>query len=98
MFYKSSQREKYFCVLSALSIPLHKTSSRKSYQVAGEKMMQHLGDKLDKKVLEGDFYLSGFSFKIRSLETPQKEELNLLKNSLDKFVQENQLSMRLKVA
>ncbi len=96
-FYKSSHKEKYFCLLNALSTPLHRTNSRKSYQEAGEKMIRYLEKTVGKEDLVGNFYLSGLSLNLQNLENPSEKILNSLKNSLDKFIQENKLNISLKI-
>ena len=96
-FYKSSHKEKYFCLLSALSTLLHRTNSRKSYQEAGEKMIRYLEKTLGKEDLVENFHLSGLSLNLQNLENPSEKTLNSLKNSLDKFIQDNQLNMGLKI-
>jgi len=95
--YRIISKEKYICMLNALSTNLHEISSEIDYQEAGEKMIGKLKEKLSEETFKGPFYLSRLNTPIEGIENPKEEELVSIKKSLDTFIQDNELKIKLEL-
>jgi hypothetical protein len=70
-------------------------ASEENYQKVGEKILNLLKSLYNERIFE-EIKISPFENEI-SWETPQEEELILVKNSLDELIQKNKLNAKVNI-
>jgi hypothetical protein len=98
--YKVSNEGKYVCSFCGPLTNYYESTSKKSYRDAGRKMLSKLNKDLPEEILKNPLcitVLKDIGYPIY-LKNPQGEQLKSIKNSLDKFIQDNKLNIKLEVA
>jgi len=96
-FYKRNQSAKYICMLDILSENIYETSSKRDYQEAGREMIKVLKKNLPEEIIKEPLYLSRLTIPIKGIENPEEAELYSIKKSLDTFIQNEKLNIKLEI-
>ena len=97
-FRKSCLRKEYSCQYVIPIAYIAEAHSKNNYEEAGKELIRWLVEKEPISLVDNKpFYLTTIE-RNTHYKPVESGELNLIKNSLDKFIQENKLNIELKVA
>jgi len=97
IFYKRILNTKYICMFDVLSENVYETSSKGDYSEAGKEMIKVLGKNLSEEITKEPLYLSRLTIPVEGIENPREAELYSIKKSLDTFIQDNKLNIKLEI-
>jgi hypothetical protein len=98
--YKLNDKGNYICNLHAPGNSFYEVISKRSYREVGRKMLNILNKNLSEEVLKNPLYLTTLKDigNPKIIKNPEGKRLTKLKSSLEKYIQDNKLNIKLEVA